>query len=227
MSTHESLREQVDPSRAPLDRCARCALHLRLCLCGFVQPIALPTRVVVLRHRRELYKPTNTGRLVPLTLAHGEVRSFGDRGVELEIGDLLQPERRPLLLYPSADSRPLTRAVCEDGPVTLIVPDADWRRAFKLATREPALASVPRVHLPSGPPSEYRLRRHMNPRFVATFEAVARALGILEGPEVQARLEYVFRVMVERTLWSRGQIATEDVTGGLPEPLPRASTDAG
>jgi hypothetical protein len=44
-----------------------------------------------------------------------------------------------------------------------------------------------------------------------------RALGILEGPRVQEQLEQVFRLMVDRTLWSRGQLAGVDVSGGLPE----------
>jgi YD repeat-containing protein len=38
-------------------------------------------------------------------------------------------------------------------------------------------------------------------------EAIARAMGILEGPLVREALERVFRAMVERTLWSRGAIA--------------------
>jgi hypothetical protein len=50
---------------------------------------------------------------------------------------------------------------------------------------------------------------------VLTF-VVSIILGILEGSDVQARLEHVFRLMVERTLWSRGRLATEDVTGGVP-----------
>jgi DTW domain-containing protein YfiP len=49
------------------------------------------------------------------------------------------------------------------------------------------------------------LRRHTDPRFLATFEAIARALGVLESAAVQARLEHVFHLMVERTLASRGQ----------------------
>jgi DTW domain-containing protein len=205
-------------ARAPatLPRCPRCALHLRLCLCGSIEPLRLATRVVVLRHRKEFFKPTNTGRLVPLALVEGEIRVFGARGEELDTRELLVPERRTLLLYPSPDSLPLAREPDDLRPVTLIVPDSDWRRAFKLATREERLASVPRVHLPEGPPSEYRLRRHSDPRFLATFEAVARALGILEGEAVQAQLEHVFRMMVDRTLWSRGQIAAGEMTGGLP-----------
>jgi len=216
VSSRDSLRQKDERARAPLDRCPRCALHLRLCLCGIVQPIDLATRVVVLRHRREVHKPTNTGRLVTLTLVNGEVRTFGGRDMEFDAAGLSDPARRTLLLYPSPDSTELARDEADPRPVTLLVPDADWRRAHKLATREPALATIPRVHLPSGPPSTYRLRRHSDPRFLATFEAVARALGLLESPDVQSRLEHVFRLMVERTLWSRGQLATERVTGGVP-----------
>jgi DTW domain-containing protein YfiP len=215
LSARESLRQKLRPSRPTLERCPRCALHLRLCLCSIVEPIVLATRVVFLRHRRELHKPTNTGRLVAVALAHGEVRTFGDRDVAFDATGLVDPARRTVLLYPTADSTPLERDA-SGLPVTLVVPDADWRRAHKLAAREPALEGIARVHLPDGPPSTYRLRRHSDPRFLATFEAVARALGILEGAEVQARLEHVFRLMVERTLWSRGQLATERVTGGIP-----------
>jgi DTW domain-containing protein YfiP len=191
-------------------------LHLRLCLCASLEPLLLATRVVVLRHRKEFYKPTNTGRLVPLTLVQGEIRLFGARDEELDTTHLFDPERRAVLLFPSPDSELLVRDESDTRPVTLVVPDSDWRRAYKFALREEKLASIPRVHLPSGPPSTYRLRRHPDPRFLATFEAVARALGILEGPEVQAQLEHVFRMMVERTLWSRGQIPAEQITGGLP-----------
>lgn len=60
-------------------RCLRCAMHLRLCLCDRIEPLDLRTRVVVISHQREVCKPTNTGRLVPLALVRGEVRVRGRR----------------------------------------------------------------------------------------------------------------------------------------------------
>jgi hypothetical protein len=41
-------------------------------------------------------------------------------------------------------------------------------------------------------------------------------MGFLEGLHVRRALEHVFRAMVERTLWSRGEMETADVTGGIP-----------
>ncbi len=204
------------PGGSASSRCPDCALLPGLCICSTLSPVETETRVVVLRHCREGNKPTNTGRFVPLTLANGSVRTFGVRDVPFDERGLVDPARRTVLLYPCEGSQEIARDESDPRRVTLLVPDADWRRAFKFATREPSLAGITRVHLPVGPPSEYRLRSHMDPRFVATFEAVARALGVLEGPHVRERLEIVFRTVVDRHLWSRGRISAEHVTGGLP-----------
>ena len=54
---------------------------------------------------------------------------------------------------------------------------------------------------------------------LSTFEAIARALCILEGeagPQIEAAMLAVFRVMVERTLWLRGALPDAEVTGGIP-----------
>jgi DTW domain-containing protein YfiP len=99
----------------------------------------------------------------------------------------------------------------------LVVPDGSWRQARKAVGREPGLQGLRRVKLPAGgPPSEYRLRVEPNEHSVCTFEAIARALGVLEGRETQDQLEALFRVSVGRTLWSRGMIKAEEVPGGIP-----------
>jgi DTW domain-containing protein len=191
-------------------------MHDWLCVCSFVEPFDLATRVVVLTHQAEITKPTNTGRLVPVFLVNGEQRIRGREGAPMSSEGLVVAGRRTLMLYPTDDAVPLSPEHGEGDPVTLIVPDGNWRQARKVNTREPALADVERVRLPDGPPSRYRLRSHRDPGRVATFEAVARALGILEGVDIQAQLERVFDVMVERTLYTRGELPGDQVTGGLP-----------
>ncbi len=173
--------------------------------------------MVVVSHWVELRKPSNTARLVPLTLEHGEIRSRGQRGAAPILPDeVVRPGRVGLLLFPSEDARVLAAsdASPEGPPVTLVVPDGTWPQARKAARREPALAGLPRVCIPDGAPSRYRLRRHINPRFLATFESIARALGILEGPAVQAELERVFDLMVERVLGTRGRLPAGWISRG-------------
>ncbi len=68
-------------------------------------------------------------------------------------------------------------------------------------------------------PTMYRLRHETRDGGLATIEAIARALGVLEGGHVRSALEKVFRAMVERTLWSRGSSAPPK----CPPKSPRAS----
>ena len=59
-------------------------------------------------------------------------------------------------------------------------------------------------------------RAHEEEPDAAYFEDMARALGLIEGEEVQARLEEFFNFMVERKLMLRGKIARDTVPGGTP-----------
>jgi DTW domain-containing protein YfiP len=95
---------------------------------------------------------------------------------------ILDPERQPLLLFPDAMARPLTDFVNSSKPITLIVPDGTWRQASKVRHRLAGIASIPLVGLPPGPPTQYRLRHESHEGGLATMEAIARALGVLDGP---------------------------------------------
>jgi DTW domain-containing protein len=188
-------------------------MYRDLCVCALCVPIATRTRVVLVIHRAEIRKPTNTGHVAALCLAHSEIHVRGNEGAPsapIEWGDT-----QPLLLFPHEDARPLESLAIE-RPVTLVVPDGNWRQASKVRARVPGLRSVPCVTLGAAEPSRYRLRSEAHPHGLATMEAVARALGALEGPAVRQALEHVFDVMVERTLWLRGSLGETAVTGGIP-----------
>jgi DTW domain-containing protein YfiP len=82
----------------------------------------------------------------------------------------------------------------------------------------PWLSEMRHVCLPpGGAPSMYRLRSGRNVDDLATAEAIARAMDVLEGPEVKHAIERIFRIMIERTLFSRGLLGPESVHGGIPE----------
>jgi DTW domain-containing protein YfiP len=202
-------------------RCPRCRMLGGLCVCPLMPspPLVTRTRLVLIIHRDEERKPTNTGRLAALCLA---ARETVVRGREGEPDPLLDLGPRPILLFPDPDAVPLDRvAAAGAGPVTLIVPDGTWRQAQRVRTRVPGMAAVPCAVLPPGPPSSYRLRHEPRPGGLATAEAIARALGILDGPAVEAAIARVLRAMVERTLWSRGALADRDVTDGIPPGVTR------
>lgn len=191
-------------------------MHGSLCVCALVPTVATRTRLVLVIHRYEARKPTNTGLLGAACLENSEVITRGHESSPSApfVSDV---GSQPLLLFPHDEAVPLTTYARSPLPVTLIVPDGTWRQASKVRQRVPGLRDVPCVSLPPDEPSIYRLRSEAHGHGLATIEAIARAMGILEGPHVRHALEGVFRAMVERTLWARGELATEDVTGGVPE----------
>ena len=200
-------------------RCPGCEIRKPLCFCAMIPRIALQTRVIILMHTSEEVLTTNTARLAAKALTNSEVRIHGRRDERLSSDGLIQPGRSALLLFPSSDSVELTPdfAAGLSGPVNLLVPDANWRQSTKFVRREPCLIGIPRVRLPEGPPSEYRLRTQRSDQNVCTLEAIARAIGILECREAQASLETLLRVLVERTLWSRGMLSAKRcTTAGIP-----------
>jgi DTW domain-containing protein YfiP len=201
------------PELARIRRCPDCCLHRSLCLCDLVPRVTTRTRVVLVMHQLELNKPTNTGRLAVRCLPNSEVLV---RGRDADHRTPVPFPGLPLLLYPHAGAEPLERWRDSDRPVTLIVPDGTWRQAARVRGRVPGLDAVPCVALPPVD-SGYRLRQAARPGRLSTMEAIARALGVLEGPAVEEPLAHLLRVMVDRTLWTNGRLSAEAVTGGIPE----------
>ena len=207
------------------NRCRGCAMHLSLCVCEALRPIAVTTRLSLVMHCAEVRKTTNTGRLALRCLCDSELTIHGRAGEPAAP----PPARgfRDLLLFPETGAEELTAAHGTRGPVRLFVPDGTWRQAAKMTRRIAWLATLPRVAVPVGEASRYKLRSESKHGGLATLEAIARAYGLLEGPAVQRQLEEVFRRVVDRTLFSRGVLEAERVFGGIPDGVMRHDPRSG
>jgi DTW domain-containing protein len=194
-------------------------MHQSLCICALLPRIATRTRVVVLLHQLEAIKPTNTGIVAARCLANSAVvyRGRAPAGAATEtLEAALAFDADPVLLFPHPSATPLAAWPRGNRPLVLVVPDGTWPQAARARRRVKALARMPCVSLPEpGAPAD-RLRAPPRPGRLATLEAVAVALGILEGPAVGEALMRVYRIMTERTLWTNGRLAADQVTGGIP-----------
>ena len=206
-------------------RCPDCKMHESLCICDLVTPLETRTRLVVVMHRAEERKSTNTGALAARCIARSEiiVRGREDRPSRF----VAEPETQPVLLFPHDDAVPIDRLARSARPLTLVVPDGTWRQASKVRARVPGLRDVPCVRLRPESPSTYRLRAESHDDRLSTIEAIARAMGFLEGMHVRRAIEHVFRAMVERTLWAKGEIDDDDVTVGIPPGVMRHDPKSG
>jgi DTW domain-containing protein YfiP len=180
----------------------------RMCICELIPLIENKTRVTLLIHKREINRTTNTGRLATLALKNSTLIIRGRPDEPLIKEDVLPPGYQSILLYPFDEAQVLENSVFDSasvgtGKINLIVPDGNWRQASKVGKREKMLADIPRVRLPYTKASEYFLRHEPNAEGLATLEAIARALGLIEGAHIQDQLEKLFRLMVSRTLESR------------------------
>src|SRR4051812_23883606 len=167
-------------------RCADCRMHLSLCICGLLPRIATRTRVVLVLHQLEARKTTNTGALAARCLDNSVVVYRGRApggGVADPLDKQLSIETDPfLLLYPHASATPLTAWRGTTKPITLIVPDGTWPQAVRTCRRLRARAGSTCVSLPAPAIAVDRLRDSGRPDRLATLEAVALALGVLDGP---------------------------------------------
>ncbi|MFY2088960.1 tRNA-uridine aminocarboxypropyltransferase [Achromobacter xylosoxidans] len=179
--------------------CLRCKRPESHCLCALIPALLPRTRVVVLQHPSEARHALNTARLAVLGL-DGARRLVGER---FQHEQWAEPGYAPCVLFPGEGAEVLSPgcAAATGGPVQLIVPDGTWTHARKLLHINPQLAALPRVMLPAGLATRYRVRHADIPGALSTIEAVTHALNALEAPHNFDELLRPFEALID------GQIA--------------------
>ena len=194
-----------------LFRCIRCRMAVEICVCELFPCQKLRISLLVLIHEREYWKPSNTGHLLRLISPQAKVVVRRNPWNPEKTLSLLNKKRKQLVLFPSKEAKDLSLSYVESlkEPVQFIIPDGSWRQARKIIVRDPHLKNLPRVQLKGFPPSQYRLRKERRREGMATFEAIARVLGMFESRELQEKMELAFSCMTDRMLWMRGKIPRE------------------
>jgi len=176
-------------------------------VCALIPQRELNTRLLLLMHHTEWASTTNTGRFALRALPNSEVRFRGLPEERVNLDDLRNSPGQLLLLYPTPDAQPLTTEFIQKlkKPVTLIVPDGTWRQAAKVFRRERVLKeqTIPVSLPPDAVESDYLLRRMDKPGALCTLEAIAHAMGILEGEDIKQDLLELFNLVNLRTLATR------------------------
>jgi DTW domain-containing protein len=230
----------VSRNRKPHLRCTVCRMHRSLCICALLPRLETRTRVVLLLHQLESVKPTNTGLVAARCLVNSAVVHRGraprdgapaEAAVE-EAGASIAEQAeglaaavpmgtRAAFRFPHATAGPLADFAADGTPITLVVPDGTWSQAARARSRLGRALGLPCVTLPAGAAvaDGGRLRAPARPGRLATLEALALALGVLEGSAIEAELLRVFHIMTDRTLWTNGRLPREAVTGGVPAGL--------
>lgn len=188
--------------------CQTCGFNPLGCICSFIPRIEVSTKLVLIIHSRELKRTTNTGKLAVKSLVNSELRVRGVQGAPLRVDDLLTSNyQSTLLFYPSEEAVPLTKDFIQSlpGPIQLIVPDGNWRQAGKVHLRHPEFKNIPKVMLKIPNTAKKHLRTEHSEFGMSTLEAIAKALGVIEGEPIEKQLMQLYQLKLERTLLGRGQ----------------------
>ena len=207
----------------PADRdycpCPVCRLPGWVCVCEFAPRITIRTPLLLIVHVYDLGRTSNTVRLLNLAIRnttlvpHGVFPTPADPASHVPVG------ATPVVLFPGHGAEPLTPAFVASLPSTpaLLVPDGSWRQASRMMKRLPLLCRARKVSLPARAFLGPALRRNRSSHHMSTYEAVAQALGLLEGEAVAGPLLDFYRRATDRMLHSRGKLKVGEVYGGLDD----------
>lgn len=192
-------------ARKTKDPCPICRLHKALCICAQIPKLNLVTKVTLVIHAKELKRTSNTGTLALHALSNGEMKVRGEGREALDLSSLLDKQYHTVLLYPADDGLELTPEYCASiaKPIQLLVPDGNWRQASKVHYRHPELSHIPRVKLSVRAPENDFLRVESVPNGMATLQAIAHALRVIEGETVGDALLALYHLKLKKTLEGR------------------------
>jgi len=184
---------------AYLKRCPHCLLGETFCICEFKKAQQGSVDFILLLHSKEVYKPTNTGRLIAdifpdNTHAYIWSRTQPDSAF-LEM--LSDPTRECVISFPHSSN--MTQPVWQDTKsgnstrrLSVIIPDGSWRQAGRMVRLSPYLANIPVMEMASIT-GEYSVRKAPFAGQLSTAEAAVALLEQLgEGTAAQALANYFF-----------------------------------
>lgn len=171
-------------------RCQDCYLPAPVCLCSEITPIPCGIEVVVLRHALERRRNSNTGRLVGAALAGSKVLDYAVANEPLDLSVLARAGTA--LLYPRQGP------VASPFPTRIILLDASWSQARRMAQRIPELRGMPTLSLTAPTAVIPRMREGKSPEQMSTAESAIAALRLLGEEEAAGHLESLLRELVRR-----------------------------
>lgn len=194
-------------------RCEHCQLAVYACICAWQPRLTAGVEFVLLLHRIEIFKPTNTGRLIAdvfPTQTHAFCWSRTAPEAAL-LALLSDPARQCFLVFPAdtPDAKAKAREVFTSIPhnsklKTFILLDATWKQSGRMFHLSRWLEGVPCISLPEGALRGYAVRKSHQEDYFSTAEAAALCLQMAgEQANSNALLDY-FQLFNEHYLATRG-----------------------
>jgi len=197
---------------AGADRCPRCSLPPRWCVCDALPPVDTRIAVHVLIHRGEQRKPSSTGALLTRVVNGATQHVYQRQSRFFPASSLtapsLQQDRDIWILHPHGDPIPPAAAATDThagaGPQVVLL-DGTWRQAGEMLRTVEGLGRCVRLPDDGLPEGRFWLREQPGPRQLCTAEALVGVLEAVGEPDAARRLRLHFELHVYAMLLARGR----------------------
>jgi DTW domain-containing protein YfiP len=213
----ESTREFLARGKSVV-RCEHCQLAAFACICPWRPELSAGCEFVLLMHRDEVFKPTNTGRLIADVLPRQtHVFCWSRTEPAPELLALLADSRRHCVIVFPADAnetgskpRVLVREFPGDGKIiTFILLDGTWKQSGRMFHLSRWLETIPCVLLPEALVRGYAVRKSHQEHYLSTAEAAGLCLEMAGEPRVANALQDYFQLFNMHYLGTRGVYTPE------------------
>ncbi|NOH72660.1 DTW domain-containing protein [Vibrio pectenicida] len=196
-----------------VNRCLFCQVEQNLCLCPYQPEVDADIAIILLFSSNEVFKPSNTGRLILDTITEGYAYQWSRTNPDKQMLELLnKPQYQPIVVFPKDNVESKFRVSdlnctwLNNGKKPLLIfLDGSWREARRMLRKSPYLDSLPVLSISPQSLSQYAMRRSDNTQHLATAEVASIVFSQL-GEELAAQtLALWFDVFKETYLMSKSQ----------------------
>ncbi len=189
-----------------IPRCELCQLKTTLCICQDAPQPTSDVDFLLIMQRIELFKPTNTGRLIADVFPENTFAFCWSRlEPPKELLDFLQdPCREFVIVFPASDEK---RKVLSTPPpvskgkkLTYIILDGTWRQGRRMFNHSRWLDAFPALTLRPEQKALYATRKAAHADYLSTAESAVLALHLAGKTESAQALMNYFELFHSRYL---------------------------
>ncbi|PNQ61107.1 tRNA-uridine aminocarboxypropyltransferase [Vibrio sagamiensis] len=203
-------------------RCPYCQVSLQYCLCALQPDLTTDVACLLLVSENEVFKPSNTGRLIADVISESYVYQWNRTNPDNEMLDLINnPRYQPVIIFPADyvddPERLLSSLTIEHTKHEVmgrkkwlfIFIDGSWREARKIFRRSDFLQSLPVLSIDPEFVSEYIMRRSDNEQHLSTAEVASLVLEQAGEEKASQCLQLWFETFRETYMLTKTRVKTD------------------
>ncbi|MEZ8101659.1 tRNA-uridine aminocarboxypropyltransferase [Vibrio bivalvicida] len=227
---HRLYQQRLDRSTKPfvargskVVRCQYCQVAEKDCLCAYQPDVNSNISAMLILSENEVFKPSNTGRLIVDTVKDGYAYQWSRTEPDKEMLQVLSnPKYQPVVIFPDEYVSDETRlikgdalALCGNKVPLLIFLDGSWREARRIFNKSPYLDALPVISIRPDSVSQYMMRRSENDQHLATAEVASLVFEEFGEVKLAKTLSSWFAVFRESYMNSKTRNRRDDTKPAL------------